>query len=69
VLVFDEPTFGQDALTWAGLVELIAELRGEGHAVVAATHDLDFIAAIGASELRLVADAAQLQATAPGGRR
>ncbi|NEN06626.1 ATP-binding cassette domain-containing protein [Diaminobutyricibacter tongyongensis] len=57
VLVFDEPTFGQDALTWAGLVELIAELRSSGHAIVAATHDLDFIAAIGATRLLLQSDA------------
>ncbi|WP_345764339.1 ABC transporter ATP-binding protein [Diaminobutyricibacter sp. McL0608] len=58
VLVFDEPTFGQDALTWARLVELIAELRADGHAVVAATHDLDFISAIGAREFRLASDVA-----------
>ena len=66
VLVFDEPTFGQDALTWAGLVDLIAELRAGGHAVVAATHDLDFIAAIGASELRLASDSDRPAATAAG---
>jgi energy-coupling factor transport system ATP-binding protein len=53
VLVLDEPTFGQDATTWAGLVETIAELRREGHAVVAATHDAEFVAAIGADSLRL----------------
>ncbi len=66
MLVFDEPTFGQDALTWAGLVDLIAELRAGGHAVVAATHDLDFIAAIGASELRLASDSDRPAATAAG---
>ncbi len=66
VLVFDEPTFGQDALTWAGLVELIAELRDDGHAIVAATHDLDFIAAIGARELRLVSDADHPASTRAG---
>ncbi len=67
VLVFDEPTFGQDALTWAGLVELIAELRTDGHAIVAATHDLDFITAIGARPLRLVSDADR-PVTAQAGR-
>ncbi|WP_426520886.1 ABC transporter ATP-binding protein [Diaminobutyricibacter sp. McL0618] len=66
VLVFDEPTFGQDALTWAGLVELIAELRDDGHAIVAATHDIDFITAIGAGELRLVSDADQPAPTRAG---
>ncbi len=68
VLVFDEPTFGQDALTWAGLVDLIAELRSEGHAVVAATHDRDFITAIGAREFGLVSEADHSPAARAGGR-
>lgn len=53
LLVLDEPTFGQDARTWEGLVGTISALRHEGHAVVAATHDSEFIAAIGAAALRL----------------
>ncbi|GAA1443588.1 ABC transporter ATP-binding protein [Leifsonia poae] len=53
MLVLDEPTFGQDALTWAGLVAMIGELRVEGHAIVAATHDAEFVTAIGADVLRL----------------
>ncbi|MFB9748649.1 ABC transporter ATP-binding protein [Leifsonia shinshuensis] len=55
LLVLDEPTYGQDAITWRRLVALIAGLRDEGHAVVAATHDAEFAAAIGADELRLTA--------------
>lgn len=51
VLVLDEPTFGQDALTWAALVELLERLRSEGAAVVAATHDPRFVEALGAHEL------------------
>jgi energy-coupling factor transport system ATP-binding protein len=44
VMVLDEPTFGQDAATWAELVAIIARLRDgvdgeEGAAVVAITHD------------------------------
>ncbi|TNM69221.1 ABC transporter ATP-binding protein [Streptomyces sp. NP160] len=39
LLVLDEPTFGQDARTWAELVALLAALRAEGAAVLAATHD------------------------------
>ncbi|GAA1228317.1 energy-coupling factor transport system ATP-binding protein [Microbacterium phyllosphaerae] len=39
MLVLDEPTFGQDATTWAELVGLIARLRDEGTAVVAISHD------------------------------
>lgn len=54
VLVLDEPTFGQDALTWAALVELLDELRSLGTAVVAATHDARFVAAMGSRELALV---------------
>ena len=53
MLVLDEPTFGQDALTWAALVELLEQLRSEGTAVVAATHDPRFVEAIGANELAL----------------
>ncbi len=58
VLVLDEPTFGQDALTWAAVVELIEELRSGGAAVVAATHDPRFAAAIGAHELAMAGVAA-----------
>ena len=44
VMVLDEPTFGQDATTWAELVAIIARLRDgaggeQGAAVVAITHD------------------------------
>ena len=46
VLVLDEPTFGQDAATWAELVALIAAVRDEGTAVVAVTHDLDVLRAL-----------------------
>jgi energy-coupling factor transport system ATP-binding protein len=53
LLVLDEPTYGQDVTTWRRLVDLIAGLRDEGHAVVAATHDAEFAAAIGADELPL----------------
>ncbi|MEV6495260.1 ABC transporter ATP-binding protein, partial [Actinoplanes sp. NPDC051633] len=43
LLVLDEPTFGQDRRTWIELVRLLAALRDEGHAVVAVTHDDDFV--------------------------
>ncbi|WP_158863808.1 ABC transporter ATP-binding protein [Leifsonia sp. AG29] len=57
LLLLDEPTFGQDANTWRSLVDLIVGLRAEGHAIVAATHDDAFIAAVGAAELRLASPA------------
>ncbi|MER7797033.1 ATP-binding cassette domain-containing protein [Microbacterium sp. NPDC096154] len=55
VVVLDEPTFGQDARTWAELVDIIAALRdgradgGGGQqrsAVVAITHDADVLTAL-----------------------
>ena len=39
LLVLDEPTFGQDARTWAELVALLRALLDEGTGVVAVTHD------------------------------
>lgn len=39
LLVLDEPTFGQDAETWAELVAIMARLRDEGAALVVTTHD------------------------------
>ncbi len=45
-LVLDEPTFGQDAATWAELAELLLGVIAAGTAVVAATHDDDLTAAI-----------------------
>ncbi|MGC5171811.1 ABC transporter ATP-binding protein [Microbacterium sp. DT81.1] len=53
VLVLDEPTFGQDARTWAELVAIIAGLRDAGTAVVAVTHDLDVLDALRAREVRI----------------
>jgi energy-coupling factor transport system ATP-binding protein len=46
VLVLDEPTFGQDARTWSELVRLLGELLDDGIAVVAATHDIEFLDAL-----------------------
>ena len=43
VLVLDEPTFGQDALTWAALAELCEELLDEGRALLVVTHDEAFV--------------------------
>ena len=46
VLVLDEPTFGQDARTWRELLDLVADLRDDGRAVLAVTHDEDFALAL-----------------------
>ncbi|GGH62423.1 ABC transporter ATP-binding protein [Rothia aerolata] len=47
IVVLDEPTFGQDAKTWAELVVLIRELVEGGTAVISITHDMDFVRALG----------------------
>ena len=54
VLVLDEPTFGQDARTWAELVAMIGALRDDGRAIVAVTHDLPFTDAL-ADDLEVLA--------------
>ena len=53
VLILDEPTFGQDARTWAELVALLGRVRDEGSAVVTITHDLDVVEALGADSFVL----------------
>ncbi|MET0975020.1 MAG: ATP-binding cassette domain-containing protein [Leifsonia sp.] len=50
VLVLDEPTFGQDAVTWAELMAIIAELLDDGTSVLAVTHDRHVVEAIADAE-------------------
>lgn len=66
ILILDEPTFGQDARTWAELVDLIRELLTGGTAVISITHDEDYTAALGGNHITLEAlEASEPQAT-PG---
>ena len=51
ILILDEPTFGQDARTWAELVDLIRELLAGGTAVISITHDEDYTAALGGNHI------------------
>lgn len=53
ILVLDEPTFGQDARTWRELVALIGGLRDSGTAIIAVSHDVDFVTALADRTLRL----------------
>jgi energy-coupling factor transport system ATP-binding protein len=53
VVLLDEPTFGQDRRTWGELVDLTADIRDEGTALFAVTHDRDFAAALAGRELVL----------------
>lgn len=53
ILMLDEPTFGQDARTWAEQVAILAEFVDAGGAVVAATHDRAFVDALADAEVML----------------
>jgi energy-coupling factor transport system ATP-binding protein len=43
VLLFDEPTFGQDAQTTEELMQMIQTLKRQGTALVFVTHDIDLV--------------------------
>ncbi|GMV34873.1 MAG: ABC transporter ATP-binding protein [Chloroflexi bacterium] len=44
IVIFDEPTTGQDAVNVARIAHVISELKREGRTVVVITHDIDFCA-------------------------
>ena len=44
IVIFDEPTTGQDAATIARMAHAIATLRERGKTVITITHDIDFCA-------------------------
>jgi energy-coupling factor transport system ATP-binding protein len=52
-VVCDEPTFGQDALTWAALAELLADLRDAGCGLAMVTHDEALVDAVADTRLHL----------------
>jgi energy-coupling factor transport system ATP-binding protein len=52
-VVCDEPTYGQDSLTWAALAELLADLRDEGCGLVLVTHDAALVEAVADARLAL----------------
>ena len=66
ILILDEPTFGQDARTWAELVDLIRELLAGGTAVISITHDEDYTAALGGNHITLPALEPTEAHTTPG---
>ena len=53
LLILDEPTFGQDARTWAELVALLAGLLDEGRTLLSVTHDLALVQALADRQLTL----------------
>ena len=44
IVIFDEPTTGQDAVNVARIANVIAELRRRGKTIITITHDIDFCA-------------------------
>ena len=46
LLVLDEPTFGQDAATWASLLDLLAGVRDHGTGLLVVSHDVALVTAI-----------------------
>jgi energy-coupling factor transport system ATP-binding protein len=44
VLVFDEPTFGQDLQNAGAMARLMDDLNAEGRTILAITHDMAFVA-------------------------
>jgi energy-coupling factor transporter ATP-binding protein EcfA2 len=55
LLVLDEPTFGQDRVTYAELVRLLHDARTAGRGILFATHDRALVSALADREVRLVA--------------
>jgi len=55
ILIFDEPTFGQDEDTRRDLVTSLRRLRDAGHAIVVMTHDERFVVEVADRHLELVA--------------
>ncbi|MGL4831324.1 MAG: ABC transporter ATP-binding protein [Propionibacteriaceae bacterium] len=53
VIILDEPTFGQDRVTWVELVRLIAQVVADGSTVLSSTHDLPYVAALGQQRIEL----------------
>jgi energy-coupling factor transport system ATP-binding protein len=53
VVVLDEPTFGQDRRTWDVVVDLLAELRADGRAILTVTHDEHLVDALADAVLPL----------------
>lgn len=43
LLLFDEPTFGQDAHTTTELMNMILELQDQGTTIIFVTHDMDLV--------------------------
>ena len=54
LLLFDEPTFGQDPHTFGELVSIVRGLVDDGVTVVSVTHDKHYRAALGDNHVELL---------------
>lgn len=57
VVILDEPTFGQDRVTWLELVRLLRELVDDGVTLLSVTHDTAFLRVLGEHRLHLAGSA------------
>lgn len=64
VVILDEPTFGQDRLTWIELVTLLRGLVDEGTTLLSVSHDAAYLDALGDQHLDLGSDALRMEAAA-----
>ncbi|MGW9629248.1 ABC transporter ATP-binding protein [Agromyces sp. NPDC055520] len=64
VVILDEPTFGQDRLTWIELVTLLRGLVDDGTTLLSVSHDAAYLDALGDRHLDLGSDALRLRAAA-----
>ncbi|MCL2471593.1 MAG: energy-coupling factor ABC transporter ATP-binding protein [Propionibacteriaceae bacterium] len=55
VIILDEPTFGQDLLTWTSLVDLIRLLADQGTTIISVTHDQEYAHALGDHHIDMAA--------------
>lgn len=53
VIVLDEPTFGQDRITWMSLVRLVREQLEQGTTVISVTHDQTYLEVLGEHQIQL----------------
>jgi energy-coupling factor transporter ATP-binding protein EcfA2 len=67
VVILDEPTFGQDRVTWLELVRLLRDLVGDGVTLLSVTHDTAFREVLGDHRLELTASSEAVALRAPGG--
>ncbi|WP_448004941.1 ABC transporter ATP-binding protein [Agromyces bauzanensis] len=67
VVILDEPTFGQDRVTWLQLVRLLRDLVDDGVTLLSVTHDVAFRDVLGDHRLELVVAAETAAVQARGG--